>query len=84
MARYLGETVHYTPHRDFTHLGPQKEFAAIVGAVHPDGSADLFVLVPNRAPFWADRVPVGDAHHSHRSIAHAGAVAAPLPADAGA
>jgi hypothetical protein len=68
MARYLGETVHYTPHRLHTHLHDQPEYAAVVGRVYPDGSADLAVLVPNREVTWMDKVPEGDSHHCHRSI----------------
>lgn len=67
MARYLGEVVHYTPHPEHTHL-TQPEYAAVVGRVHPDGTADLAVMVPNRELMWVDKVPVGDSHHCHRSI----------------
>lgn len=68
MARYLGEVVHFTPHDQHTHLAGQPEYAAIVGRVYPDGSADLFVLVPNKEAHWQDAVPEGDTHHTHRSI----------------
>jgi hypothetical protein len=68
MARYLGEIVHYTPHREHAHMQKQPEYAAVVGRVYPDGSADLAVLVPNKELVWHDRVPIGDSHHCHRSI----------------
>lgn len=45
------------------HHDAMDEFAGIVGRVHADGSADLLIFPPNRAPVWVDGVKPGDGDH---------------------
>lgn len=62
----VSDTVVYTPHAEHFHLHDHggQGLAAIVGRVYPDGSADLFVLVPGKEPHWQDKVPPYGDHHS--------------------
>lgn len=64
--RILGFPVVYQPHADHTHLAEYAAsgLAAIIGRVHPDGTADLMVFVPNKKPHWQDAVPRGDGPHT--------------------
>lgn len=64
----VGDRVHYTPHAEHAHLADYPALAATVGRVHEDGSADLFVLVPNKEPHWQDAVPEGEGPHTFRVI----------------
>ena len=58
MAR-IGDRVTFRPHAEHEHLNAHPELVAIVGQLHAGGTADLFVLVPNKEPIWADGVPEG-------------------------
>lgn len=68
MASHIGELVHYTPHPEHPHHA-RPVYPAIVTGVHPDGSADLAVIVHNQAtPDYFDAVPYGDGPFTHRAI----------------
>lgn len=58
----LALPVIYHPHAEHEHLADFADtgLAAIVGRVYPDGTADLFIMPPNKEPYWQDKVPYGD------------------------
>lgn len=64
--RILGFPVVYQPHPEHTHLAEHRDggLAAIVGRDHSDGTADLMVFVPNKAPHWQEAVPRGMGPHT--------------------
>jgi hypothetical protein len=42
-----------------THHAEMMEFAAHVGRVHADGTADLQLLIPGKPPVWIERIKAG-------------------------
>ena len=72
----LGDTVIFRPHAEHGHLVDYPELAAIVGALHADGTASLFVMVPNKEGAWMDAVPEGTGDYSFSLAGNAAAVTA--------
>lgn len=64
----VGNAVIYTPHAGYDHLTDYagQGLAATIGRMHADGTADLFVLVPNKEAHWQDAVPEGTGPHTWR------------------
>lgn len=49
-------------HEGSVHHQHLRTFAATVGRIHPDGTADLHILIPNKDAKWVERVPFGEGH----------------------
>lgn len=55
----LGAIVFYTPSEGQFASHRDAPYAAIVGHVHEDGAADLYVMAPGQTSFWAQGVVEG-------------------------